>query len=76
MDKYCTHVLKETKASGASQIEIDKKTTEMASFKELYKNPLFVVLITYIEILPIGLIISLIGALILKRKEPKKTMQP
>ena len=68
MDKYGAHVLKEAKNAGASAAEIEEKITEMAEFKELYKNPIFVVLITYSEVLPIGLIISLISALILKKK--------
>ena len=68
MDKYSAHVLKESKADGATAVEMEKKASEMAEFKEMYKNPLFVVLFTYSEILPIGIIISLISALILKRK--------
>lgn len=68
MEKYTAHVLKEVKAGGASQLDINNKVTEMAGYKEMYKNPLFVVLMTYLEILPVGLIISLISALILKRK--------
>jgi hypothetical protein len=40
--------------------------------KEWYKNPLFVILMTYIEILPVALIVTLISALILKRTTPKQ----
>ena len=68
MDKYTGHVLREARESGASSLDISKKTMEMARFKEMYKNPLFLVLITYSEILPIGIVVSLISALILKRK--------
>jgi len=68
IDRYTLHVLKNAKADGASAAEISKKAAEMANFKEMYKNPLFVVLITYAEVFPIGLLISLISALILKRK--------
>jgi len=68
LDKYVPHVLKELKAGGATEPELAEKATEMADFKEMYKNPLFVVLITYMEVFPVGLIISLISALILKRK--------
>ena len=74
MDKYSAHVIKEVKASGASPIELDKEIKRMAEFKEWYKNPIFVVLITYSEVFPIGLVLSLISALILKRK-PKNTDQ-
>jgi len=70
LTKYCTHVINDAKASGVSQLELDKKTAQMNWFKEAYKNPLFVVLLTYMEILPIGVVISLISALFLKRKQP------
>jgi hypothetical protein len=70
LNKYCTHVINEAKASGLTKGELDKKTAQMNSFKEMYKNPIFVVLLTYMEILPIGVVISLISALFLKRKQP------
>jgi hypothetical protein len=35
---------------------------------EMYKNPLFAVLISYAEVLPIGLVVAFVSALILKRK--------
>jgi hypothetical protein len=71
MEKYSAHMLDELKASGVSQIEIDKQIKEMASFGELYKNPFFNAMMTYIEILPVGLIVTLISSLILKRKTAK-----
>jgi len=63
LDKYIPHVLKE-----ASAAELPSKTKEMESFREMYKSPFFVVLITYAEVLPIGLLVALISALILKKK--------
>ncbi|MFC4144051.1 DUF4199 domain-containing protein [Pedobacter mendelii] len=68
MDKYTTHVLLEAKKAGASPSAMAFKVKEMDDYKEMYKNPFFVVLLTYTEILPIGLIVSLICALIIKRK--------
>lgn len=68
MEKYTTHVLEAAKKSGASAQEMSLQTTEMAGYKEMYKNPFFIILFTYAEILPIGLLVSLISALILKRK--------
>lgn len=67
-EKYCTHVVEKARASGASEIEIKKQMLEMDQFKTMYKNPLFVILMTYVEILPVGIVVSLIAALILKRK--------
>jgi hypothetical protein len=71
MEKYSAHMLDELKASGASQIEIDKQTKEMASFGEMFKNPFFNAMMTYVEILPVGLIVTLISSFILKRKTAK-----
>ena len=52
----------------ASPDELTKVTEEMNSFKEMYKNPIMVILFTYIEILPLGIVFSLVSALILKKK--------
>lgn len=68
MEKYTAHVIFEAKAAGASQAEIDKQLAEMAPYKEMYKNPLFVVLLTYMEVLPVGLVFTLLSAFILKKK--------
>lgn len=67
-EKYAAAMLEKLKASGASQARIAAQTKEMASFTEMYKNPFFVVLFTYIEILPVGLVVTLISSFILKRK--------
>ena len=71
-EKYSAHVLETLKASGASEAEITKQTAEMAKFSEMYKNPFFNALITYSEIVPVGLIVSLISALALKRKRKEE----
>lgn len=64
IDVYTQHVLKNTDA-----VDLAAKTKEMADFKEMYKNPLFTILITYSEVLPVGLIVALVSAFILKRKK-------
>jgi len=71
MEKYSAAMLDKLKASGASQVEIDKQTKEMESFGRMFKNPLFTAMMTYAEILPVGLVITLISSLILKRKSAK-----
>lgn len=48
--------------------QIETTTAQMKSFKEMYKNPLFAILITYMEVLPIGMIVALFSALIVKKK--------
>ncbi len=73
MDKYSAHMIAEMKANGASQSEIAKQSSEMENFGKMYKNPFFNALMTYAEILPVGLIVTLISSLILKRKQAVNT---
>ncbi len=68
LDKYSNYMLEKMKAAGASQLELDKQTKEMADFAIMYQNPFFNAMMTYLEILPVGLIVTLISAFILKRK--------
>lgn len=68
MEKYSAMALKQAQESGISPAELQAKTQEMNMYKEWYKNPIFIVLLTYMEILPLGLVVSLISALILKKK--------
>ena len=70
-EKYAAHTLDKLKASGASTIEIDKQTKEMANFARMYKNPFINAMMTYVEILPVGLVVTLISSLLLKRKAAK-----
>jgi hypothetical protein len=67
-DKYAANTIQNLKASGAGQIEIDKQTKEMANFIRLFKNPFFNAMMAYVEILPVGLIVTLISSFLLKRK--------
>jgi len=71
MEKYSAHMLDKLKASGASQMEIDKQAKQMADMTRMYKNPFFTAIMTYMEILPVGLIVTLISSLILKRNTAK-----
>lgn len=70
MDHYTTHVIQKMQESGATAAAIAAKSAEMAKFKELYKNPLINVAMTFMEIFPVGLIMTLISAGILRRKQP------
>jgi len=72
MEKYTSHVLRQAAKSGATAAELTKKTAELNNYRELYKNPLMIILLTYVEVLPVGLIISLISALLLKRKQKQE----
>lgn len=68
MEKYSAQMLAELKAGGASAAEIEKETKSAENFTKMYKNPFFNAMITYTEILPVGLIVTIISSFILKRK--------
>ncbi|MBT1689397.1 DUF4199 domain-containing protein [Dawidia soli] len=68
MDKYVIHVMKNAERSGATAAELADTASYMKKFQENYKSPLFVVLASYAEVLPIGLVVALISALVLKKK--------
>lgn len=68
MDKYAAEQIENLRQAGASAAEIQKTTEEMAWYRKMYKNPFFNAAMTYTEILPVGLLISLITALLLKKR--------
>lgn len=64
MEHYCELALKQTPPE-----ELVAKKAEMAQYKEMYKSPIGVILLTYMEIFPIGAVFALISAAILKKKQ-------
>lgn len=68
MDRFAEMSIKKLQDSGADVQTITAKTAEMDQMKEWYKNPLSVILLTYMEILPLGLVMSLISGLIFMKK--------
>jgi hypothetical protein len=68
IEKYQAHEIDKARASGATQAEIDKKVAQDAKFAKLYKNPVVSTAITFVEPLPVGLIVALVSAGILKRR--------
>jgi hypothetical protein len=68
MDKYGAHVVEKMRASGASDATVLAKAQEMKKAKEMYDNPLINAAMTFIEPFPVGLLITLISAAVLRRK--------
>jgi hypothetical protein len=67
-DKYAAEAIAKLNASNLPKAEIAAQTDKLNSFSKMYKNPFFNACITYTEILPVGLIVSLICAALLKKK--------
>jgi hypothetical protein len=68
MDRFAQYQLHQVRASGASEEKIQETASQMEYYKGLYRNPLSVAAFTFIEPFPVGLLVTLISALILRRK--------
>ena len=67
-DKIFDKQVEDLKAAGAPQEKIDETVQQVESFKKLYANPLVNVAFTFIEPFPVGILMTLISAFILRRK--------
>lgn len=67
-EKYAELVRQQMIADGASAAAIKQQMAQIASLTVMYKNPVFNFLFTFLEIFPVGLVISLIVAAILRKK--------
>ena len=72
MDKYGTHILQKMQASGATAAAIQEKSEELNRLKIMYKNPLFNMAMTFIEPFPVGLVITLLSAAVLRKNAPSQ----
>ena len=68
MDQYAQCMIGQAVAAGNIPEQIAALQQEMQEGKEMYASPIGFTLITYMEILPLGIIVALISALILKKK--------
>src|SRR5579864_5995833 len=74
-DAYGTHLVEKLTASGANPAAIQAKLEQVRKYRELYKNPFFNAALTVIDPFPIGLVITLISALVLRRKPQPQAVQ-
>jgi hypothetical protein len=68
LDKYQAYVLTEARAEGASEAEVAKKKSDMERYMQLYKNPVVNVGITFLEPLPVAVVVALVSAGVLSRR--------
>lgn len=65
MAKIEEHYVQQAKMNGATEADLQG----MKDFQELYKNPVVRFGVTLFEIFPVGLVISLISAVLLRQKD-------
>ncbi|MFK7885932.1 MAG: DUF4199 domain-containing protein [Gammaproteobacteria bacterium] len=69
IDDYNRSVLEQKRESGATPAQMAEATAAAEKMKDQYGNPAFRLPMTFMEIFPVGLIISLISAAALRRAE-------
>jgi hypothetical protein len=69
-DKYSAYAIDKAKASGASQQKLDETARQMAELKKMLDRPLVNAAMTFVEPFPVGLIVTLVSAAVLKKKRP------
>ena len=65
-DFYSKMMIDAARAKGATEAELQKVIADAQSFVTMYRNPLFRIPITFIEMFPVGILISLISAALLR----------
>ncbi len=66
MDNYVAQVIEARRAAGVTGAELEAQIAELNGMKEAYANPLFRLPMTFAEIFPVGLLIALISAAVLR----------
>ena len=67
-DKYGAHMVEKAKASGANAAAVQAQLDQVKKYKEMYANSLINGAMTFVEPFPIGLVITLVSARVLRRK--------
>jgi len=67
-DKYAAHAVFKLQAAGASSSAIAQQVQQIQKYKEMYNSPLINAAMTFIEPFPVGLLITLISAAVLRKK--------
>lgn len=69
MQKYTAYYLDKMKKDGASDAEVEKARVDGEEFMELYKNFFVRFGFSLTEILPVGVVVTLISAALLRKEE-------
>ena len=63
---YSQAMIESEKAKGASAEALAKLSADMAAFKVQYADPMFRLPMTFVEIFPVGVLVSLVSAALLR----------
>ena len=63
---YAKEIVEQARTAGANEQAMAAAAANAANFTEMYTNPLFRIPMTFLEIFPVGILVSLISAALLK----------
>jgi hypothetical protein len=70
--KYGQSVVERARQSGKSEAEVAAVRAEMDAMVKRVENPLFITLMTFAEPFPVGLLVALVSAGVLRRKRERR----
>ena len=73
MDSYWAAQIHKVQSSGLAPATVAAKVAEIEHSQQLYQNPFVNMAYTFMEPLPVGLVITLLSAAILRRKAPQES---
>ena len=75
-DKYGSYVLEKARAKGASPAELAEQEKEINNMKWILQSPLLSAGVAFLEPMPVGLVMTLISAAILRRRRKEELDGP
>lgn len=69
MKAYSDYMIGQAREKGESAAAIARMTAEMAEFKVMYANPMFRLPMVFSEIFPVGVLVSLVSAALLRKPD-------
>jgi MFS family permease len=67
--EYRDYLISKARAEGKSEAEIAEKAAEIERFTALYRNPAFNAAVTFLEPMPVALVVVLVSAGVLSRRK-------
>jgi len=68
-DKFTAHSIAQARARGATPEELAAKEQQGREFKAMYDKPLYNIAMTFMEPAPIGLLVTVVSAAVLRRRQ-------
>ena len=75
-DKFTAYTIAQARAKGATPEAIAAKEREGREFKTMYDNPLNNIALTFTEPLPVGLLVTVVSAAVLRKKPARGVSAP